>query len=451
MKEVLYTIFPFFLFINTTLAQYPAGYAIAFDGNGDYAATVNEPFLPTRNGTIEGWIISTTMNTIGSHFFTKNREQWNNGDMYLFFAPSYGRLTAIVQSSEYNPIEVIVDSNEDLWIYNRWIHVAFSWGVEGMRMYINGELQNNQNNYIHSAMDNIYNFFVGAHRYKALSGDYVVFKYFTGQMDEIRIWNHQRTATQIISVMNSTLGSNYYFNLDSGLVGYWRFDELEDLGINNDGMDDVRDLSVLHNHLDLEGGAQLVESTAPIPVELVSFSASQNNFQIHLSWITATELNNQGFEIERKIFNEWEKIGFVEGNGTSIDKHYYSFSDVLNSFIGIEYIYYRLKQKDFDGTFEYSNEVEVLVSKPDNFSLKQNYPNPFNPSTKINFEIAEDSYVSLIIYDMLGNAVTTLISEELPSGRYDVDFNASELSSGTYLYKLSANDFIEVKKMILLK
>ncbi len=105
MKYLVYIIFPIYLFAsNISLAQSPFGKAIAFDGNGDYASTINEPYFPTINGTIELWIISFTTNLIGSHFITKNREQWNIGDMYLYFAPSYGSLTAIVQSTEYNPI-----------------------------------------------------------------------------------------------------------------------------------------------------------------------------------------------------------------------------------------------------------------------------------------------------------------------------------------------------------
>lgn len=457
MNHFVYLIFPLYLFaINITLAQYPSGNAIEFDGNGDYASTINEPYLPTRNGTIELWVKPDTItvfpNEIGDHFFSKNKERWYIGDMYLFFASANGKLTARVQSSEYNPIEVDLLSNKYFWdYYNKWIHVAFTWGFEGMRLYIGGELQIALNNYIHSAMDNIYNIFIGAHGYKALAGHYVVREYYTGQLDEIRIWNHQRTKDQIVSLMNLTLDSSYYFNLDSGLVGYWRFDELEDLGINSDGLDDVRDFSILHNHLDLEGDAHLVHSTDPIPVELVSFTAQFEIDEVILNWVTASEINNQGFEIERKIFKEWENIGFVDGNGTSTEMHLYSFVDDISLFDEITKVDYRLKQLDFDGSFEYSNVVEVIIRKPDKYSLQQNYPNPFNPSTKIKFDIAEVSYVALKIYDMLGSEVTTLISEELPAGTYDVEFNANDLSSGTYFYKLTANDHIEVKKMILLK
>jgi len=200
-----------------------------------------------------------------------------------------------------------------------------------------------------------------------------------------------------------------------------------------------------------QNGTILTTLNGGIPVELVSFLAEQFEDGIKLSWITATGLNNRGFDVERKLNNEWELIGFVEGSGTSTETQYYNFSDDITQINSIRKVFYRLKQLDFDGAFEYLEEVEVSLDKPLDYSLQQNYPNPFNPSTKIKFHIAEDSYVRLEIFDMLGNEVTTLIAEELPIGRYDVEFDASDLSSGTYFYKLSSNEFQEVKKMILLK
>lgn len=188
-----------------------------------------------------------------------------------------------------------------------------------------------------------------------------------------------------------------------------------------------------------------------IPVELVSFLAEQLEYGILLSWVTATEINNQGFDIERKVNGDWQIIGFVEGNGTSSDPHYYSFTDDLSSVNGLTNVYYRLKQIDLNGAFEYSNEVEVIISRPLNYSLKQNYPNPFNPSTKIKVEIAQSGYVSLKVYDMLGNGIRTMIDEELQSGTYELNFEAKNMSSGIYYYELRANEFIEVKKMILLR
>ncbi len=199
-----------------------------------------------------------------------------------------------------------------------------------------------------------------------------------------------------------------------------------------------------------------------IPVELVSFSANASNNSVTLSWITATELNNSGFEIERlshtersRSMTEWEAIGFINGNGTTSESHSYSYTD--ENLTAGKYLY-RLKQIDFDGTFSYSNEVEINLAMPQTFSLGQNYPNPFNPSTKIKYTIpnvtlsgVEGSRVVLKVYDVLGKAIATLVNEEKRAGVYEIDFNASSLPSGVYFYKLQASSFSETKKLILMK
>jgi hypothetical protein len=190
-----------------------------------------------------------------------------------------------------------------------------------------------------------------------------------------------------------------------------------------------------------------------VPVELVSFSATTNGNSVNLNWSTATEINNSGFEIERAWSSasstlNWDKVGFVNGNGTTTELQSYSFTD--DNLTSGKYLY-RLKQIDFDGTFEYSNEIEVIVTLPDEFELSQNYPNPFNPSTSIKYQIAASNPVSLKIYDVLGNEVATLVNEVKPVGNYEINFDASSLSSGTYFYKLQAGSFVQINKMTLLK
>jgi hypothetical protein len=172
--------------------------------------------------------------------------------------------------------------------------------------------------------------------------------------------------------MGDTLGPVYYSSADSGLIAYWRFDELEDLGINGDGADDVRDYSIYDSHGDLEGDATLEISGA----------------------IAGIELDNNNIQLK-------------------------------------EYI------------------------------LTQNYPNPFNPVTTINYQIPEFSFVTLKVYDVLGNEITTLVNKEMPGGSYDIEFSAEggsafggdayNLSSGIYFYQLRAGDFVETKKMVLLR
>ena len=192
---------------------------------------------------------------------------------------------------------------------------------------------------------------------------------------------------------------------------------------------------------------------AVIPVELTSFAASVNDFNVTLNWSTASETNNQGFNVERNSGSGFEKIGFVAGYGTSTETHNYTYTD--NSLQGGTYTY-RLKQTDYDGTFEYSDVVEVDVTVPDVFSLEQNYPNPFNPSTMIKFSLAADSKVSLTVFDVLGQEVANLISGNLAAGLHEINFNASNINSGVYFYRIDAQavdgtNFSSVKKMILTK
>ena len=202
----------------------------------------------------------------------------------------------------------------------------------------------------------------------------------------------------------------------------------------------------------------------PVPVELVSFTAEINGNQVLLRWQTATETNNYGFEIEKfqdyniSRLKNWKNIGFVGGNGTTTELTYYSFIDE-NTEAG--FYQYRLKQIDFDGSFSYSNIVEVEISSPLQFSLEQNYPNPFNPSTKIKFTIpqtvnplpggARGGFVILKVFDIIGNEIATLVNEEKPAGSYEVEFDAKILPSGVYFFRIQANSFIETKQMVLIK
>lgn len=187
-----------------------------------------------------------------------------------------------------------------------------------------------------------------------------------------------------------------------------------------------------------------------VPVELTSFSASVNNNEIYLQWKTATELNNSGFEIERKSLQSgWSKIGFVPGCGTTTIPREYSFADKL---LNEGKYSYRLKQIDLNGSYEYSNAIEVDYNSISGFKLAQNYPNPFNPATSIKFSFDKTTPAELKVYDVLGNEITTLFEETAEAGKiYEVDFNASALVSGVYYYKLSGNNRTEIKKMILLK
>ncbi|NNJ52685.1 MAG: T9SS type A sorting domain-containing protein, partial [Ignavibacteriaceae bacterium] len=186
-----------------------------------------------------------------------------------------------------------------------------------------------------------------------------------------------------------------------------------------------------------------------VPVELTSFTAAVVKDGVELNWATATETNNQGFEVEKlNSEGEFENIGFIAGFGTTVEPKEYSFTD--NSVSSGSYTY-RLKQIDYDGKSSYSDELIVEVVLPIEYALEQNYPNPFNPSTTIKYSIPEDGFVKLAVYNMLGEEVSTLINTQQKAGRYEVTFDASELASGVYIYRLEAANYTASKKLMLMK
>jgi len=223
-----------------------------------------------------------------------------------------------------------------------------------------------------------------------------------------------------------------------------------------------------------------------LPVELTTFTARVNKNSVLLNWQTATEVNNYGFSVERLAKSHetsnntpnnsflrgenkevWKTLDLMQGHGNSNSPKFYEYSDkTVNSG---KYLY-RLKQIDIDGGFKYSETVEADLGMPYKFELYQNYPNPFNPTTTIQYTIPNLTHplissregkersdsgvlqnITLKIYDILGNDITTLVNEEKQPGVYEVQFDASKLASGIYYYKISVDNFIQTKKMILLK
>lgn len=186
-----------------------------------------------------------------------------------------------------------------------------------------------------------------------------------------------------------------------------------------------------------------------VPVELISFEGELIGSSALLKWQTASELNNMGFEVERKLNDgEWGKIGFVPGFGTSTEINIYEYVDID---LAPGKYFYRLKQIDYNGSFEYSFEVQVKIEVIYDFNLEQNYPNPFNPGTSINYSIREKGLVNLKVFDILGKEVAVLINENQGAGNYSVQFNASNLPSGIYFYKITLGNYTATKKLILLK
>ncbi len=188
-----------------------------------------------------------------------------------------------------------------------------------------------------------------------------------------------------------------------------------------------------------------------IPVELTSFTAIAKDDNVLLNWITSTETNNMGFDVERrstKSNSGWQKLGFINGKGTTTENSSYSFVD-KNPAEGKSY--YRLRQIDFDGSSKIYNSVEVDFETVNEYSLSQNYPNPFNPSTEINYTLAKSGNVTLTIYNLLGSEVATLVNGFMEAGKHSVKFDANDITSGIYFYTIKADNFTSTRKMILMK
>ena len=192
-----------------------------------------------------------------------------------------------------------------------------------------------------------------------------------------------------------------------------------------------------------------ITDTTIIPVELISFTATSNGKDVILSWSTASELNNQLFEVQRNFEgSDFATIGFVNGKGTTSEKQDYIYKDKI---LADGKYYYRLKQIDYLGQSEYSDIIEMDIRAFSSYLLEQNYPNPFNPTTTIGYGIKEKSNVKITVINSIGEEVALLVNEEKESGYHTVEFNAANLSSGVYFYQLKAGDFVELKKMILMK
>jgi len=225
-----------------------------------------------------------------------------------------------------------------------------------------------------------------------------------------------------------------------------------DIGTNND----LYDISIVNDEVGwIVGTYSTIMKTDAVfvPVELVSFQANWSDDQVTLKWSTASESNNYGFEVQRKFAGSknYQKAGFVPGQGTTTEMNYYTFKDKPT--VGGRY-YYRLKQVDFDGKFQFSPVAEVMV--PAKFALYQNHPNPFNPKTTISFELPAGTHVVIDIFNELGQKIVTLIDEYRPAGFQQITWNgrddaARPVGSGIYFYHIKTNGFEATRKLVLLR
>jgi hypothetical protein len=254
---------------------------------------------------------------------------------------------------------------------------------------------------------------------------------------------------------NNELG----FIIERDTIGNGTFEFLDTVGVNAISYQDTNFVNAIDTFFyriyafsldtvsDYSNIAEII-----IPVELNFFSADIFGDAVMISWSTATENNNLGFDLERKMYETWDKVAFIEGKGSTTEESNYVYIDEFKykTFKGL--ILYRLKQIDLSGIFEYSNFIEVNVDfTPKEYALYQNYPNPFNPATIIKFSIPEAGDVKLTVFNFLGEEIEILFNGYKDVGYHEVEFEASRFPSGIYFCLLQTGNFVETKKMVLLK
>ena len=278
-----------------------------------------------------------------------------------------------------------------------------------------------------------------------------------GNTTQTITWNVANTSVAPVSVSNvnillSTNGGNTFTEL---VISNTPNDGSEDIIVPNIATTQARiRVEAVGNVFFDISNVNFTITEDPIPVELTAFFALTFEDGIMLKWTTATETNNAGFSVERSSNNiDFTEITFVEGNGTTTEIKDYSYFDKISE-AGV--YYYRLKQVDFDGSFYYSNTVQIEINAPKVFILSQNYPNPFNPSTIISFSLPVDSRVTIDLFNTLGEKVDVIVDSDLSIGHHEINFDASSLTNGVYYYKINAqgkdgSDFNSTKKMVLMK
>lgn len=429
--SILCVIFLFLVLIQTSLGQ---NRCASFTGGDTSSISMGQYSLHTitTNLTLEAWIKPSNSiayaSIVGNIWWTSQ----NIGGYGMWMAGGSDPYYVGFGLADVNNIAEV--NTAQLPGLNQWVHVACTYDGATMVIYVNGDTAASLAHSGEIVYDNYTDLFIGKY-----DDDNELYCY-SGLIDEVRVWNVARTQAELRQYDSTELVGN-----DSGLVGYWKLNEGSGT-ITQDGTANDKD-GTLYN-------VTWVGETG-MPVELVSFTATAKQNNIELAWKTATEVNNFGFEVEKKSIKDelgvmkWEKIGFIEGSGTTNSPKSYSFVD-KNLFPGN--YFYRLKQIDRDGKFEYSNTVEVIINNtPTKYVLEQNHPNPFNPVTVISYQLPVSTHVTLRVYNAIGREIATLVNEMTEAGWHSVEFNGSALSSGIYFYTLKANHFSAIQKMLLIK
>ena len=356
MAEVQIFVISIILFCGNLFAQGPAGLALSLDGDSDYVNFGNaiEANFDTSDFTIEFWLIKPSARSeaiFGKREICMHHSFWNS---------RMGGLASLEIDQDIIGTNHFGISSTNIVSDNIWHHIVFTRYDSTLKVYFDARLDTSRIGIGTTNISNTATLLIGENPCVGFDGTFN----FSGRIDEVRIWNTVRTNAQIQNTWNDTLGSEYYSSADSGLIGYWRFDMLEDLGINGDGVDDVRDLSIYGNHGDLVGDATLDTSGALVAI------------------------------------------------------------------------------------------IEEGIATLNGFNLIQNYPNPFNPTTTINYSLPQSAQVKLVVYDILGQKIVTLVNQFESAGEKSLKWNGKDesgqvVSSGVYVYRIEADNFVATHKMLL--
>jgi hypothetical protein len=424
------------------LAQPSGTYALRFNGSSTYADVPDQSINLSANFTVECWVYFSNLtgeqtliskNRDGSmgHDYTCEVVLKKNADNTMFFEVGSSVAWAWSGSSTVATVSP-----------NTWYHFAGVVNNSSLILYMDGvQVLSTPLSSAQWADNSGCDMVLATH-----DGPSGLGSYLNGYLADVRVWGVARTQVQIqaakgTGLTGSEVGLQAYFPMSEGsgtLVGDYQLNGLNDAST--------------------DAAWTLLSS---LPIQLASFAGAMDGGDVLLKWNTVSEVNNYGFDIQRKAGGaaEWTKVGFVAGHGTTVEPHAYLFRDDIASSGSYSY---RLKQLDVDGRFSYTEPIIIAVAEgttgvveapatPTAVSLMQNYPNPFNPSTTIRFGVPARTHVALAVYSSIGQLVATLVDEEMSAGYHDVRFDAAGLSSGTYYYRLLTPNHSQTMAFSLVK
>jgi len=427
------------------LAQGTAGYALQFDGATSYVDIAPASVNFSGDFTIEAWIKLAPHGSSVGTLFIKNTSPGTNHDYtdeFCLRVDGSDNLWFIVGSTTawaWNYAESAAPVTE-----SAWQHVAAVSSGTTITLYINGSSSGTGSTagYPRWSSTPSAHLFMGTGKYSSLGS------YFTGTIAEVRCWNVARTQADIQATMHTPLQGN-----EPGLMAYYPMGAGTGTTLADDQTSGSANTGTIFS-------TTWVNSDAPLPIQLASFAAAPVAGSVSLQWVTASEVNNYGFFVQRAAGASAAYAdvagGFIPGHGTTTAQHVYAFAD-KSAQAGTWS--YRLKQVDLDNSVHYSDAVRVTVAGeaapasavPASFTLAQNYPNPFNPSTTIAYGLPEASRVRLSVFNALGERVALLVDGLQDAGTHAARLDGAGLASGVYFYRLEAGTHVATRTLILLR